>query len=92
MINREGLCEIFGLGPASHMEKECSKIFMKSFQGISWNTIVKAERSCILGIESERTHRQRKRYDRAYKVASKRCRGNADVIRYSNQYIFIRWS
>ena len=60
---------------------------MKSFQGISWNTIVKAERSCILGIESERTHRQRKKYDRAYQVASKRCRGNADVIRYSNQYI-----
>lgn len=41
VINREGLCEIFGLGPAKSYGKECSKIFMKSFQGISWNTIVK---------------------------------------------------
>ena len=34
VINREGLCEIFGLGPAKSYGKGV-------FQGISWNTIVK---------------------------------------------------
>ena len=93
VINREGLCEIFGLGPAKSYGKGVFKDIYEVLPGhfLEYDREGLKDRA-YWELKAKEHTEQRKRYDRAYKVASKRCRGNADVIRYSNQYIFIRWS
>ena len=93
VINREGLCEIFGLGPAKSYGKGVFKDIYEVLPGhfLEYDRDGLKDHAYWELKAKEHTDSEKDTIEHT-RVASKRCRGNADVIRYSNQYIFIRWS
>ena len=87
MINREGLCEIFGLGPAKSYGKGVFKDIYEVLPGHFLEYDREGLKDCAYWElkAKEHTDSEKDTIEHTRWLVK-------DVIRYSNQYIFIWWS